>query len=577
MDMSKLSGEELIDLLRSPDRWHRQTALRVLGDRKDRSLVPKLRRLVEESSGQFALESLWALHLCGGLDQETARKTLRHADPDVRCWSVRLLGDEMSVAPETARELTALARSEADVHVRGQLASSAKRLPGRDALPIIVELLSHDEDCSDPHLPLLVWWALESKAESDRDAVLSLFHDEHLWHRRLVEQTIIQRLAQRYGMAGGRDNLLACAELLRLAPKSEQTQQVLKGIDRAFAGRATGRVPDELREAVLRAWSTTSSDANLALGLRMGHPLAVERALKLVVDEKADAPRRLEVIRVFGEVDQPRCVPVLLGLLKSSPSAAIKREVLAALERYDDPDVPVHVLQLYAEHLTEKDGLRAAAHALLSNRPAWALQFLQLIDTGKINPRTVPLDLVRRIKLYPDPAMAKLIEKHWGQVRPSTSEEKQQEMSRLANALKAGPGNNKAGKEIFTNTCARCHKLFGEGGAIGPDLTGYERDKAAYWIENIVDPSAVIREEYTTFIVETTDGRRLSGIIAGQDKQTVTLKTAEGEEKHVARERIDKMTASPVSIMPEDQMRALTDQQVRDLFAYLMSKGAEAR
>jgi len=306
--------------------------------------------------------------------------------------------------------------------------------------------------------------------------------------------------------------------------------------------------------------------------LRMGHPEAVDRALKLVADEKADMARRLEVIRVLGEVDQPRCVPVLLGALKASPSAAVKRWILSALQRYDDAEVPARVLELYADKLTEKDGLRAAAQALLASRPAWSLQFLQAIDAGRINPRSVPLDVVRIIKMHPEPKVAKLIEKHWGQVRPSTSAEKQQEMARLANALKAGKGEFKAGKEIFTNTCAKCHKLFGEGGAVGPDLTGYERDKAAYWIENIVDPSAVIREEYATFVIQTKDGRTLTGIIADQDKQTVTLKTPEGEVKRVARERIDDMKASAVSIMPEDQMRALTDQQVRDLFAYLMAK-----
>ncbi len=572
LDMTKLSGKELIDLLRSRDRWHRETALRVLGDRKDRALIPELRKHVEKGEGQFALEALWALHLCGGLDEETALKTLGHEDADVRSWCVRLLGDEKHVSPEIAAKLAKLADKETDVHVRGQLASSAKRLPGRDALPIITALLKHDEDKTDPHLPLLIWWALESKAETDRDSVLSLFRDESLWQRPLVEQTIVERLAQRYGMAGGHDNLLACAELLRRASKAEQARKVLTGLDKAFAGRALGPIPDELRDAVLKAWSATGSDANLSLGLRMGHPQAVKRSLKLATDEKTDAARRLEVIRVFGEVDQPRCVPVLLDVLKASPSAAVKREALSALQRYDDPAVPTRVLELYADTLTDKDGLRAAAHALLSSRPAWALQFLQAVDSGKINPRRVPLDVVRRVKAYPDQAIAKLVEKHWGQVRASTSAEKQQEMSRLANALKTGKGDAKPGKEIFTTTCAKCHKLFGEGGAVGPDLTGYERDNAAYWIENIVDPSAVIREEYTTFVIQTKDGRTLTGIIAEQDKQTVTLKTPEGETKRVARERIDDLRASPISIMPEDQMRALTDQQVRDLFAYLMSK-----
>ena len=91
-------------------------------------------------------------------------------------------------------------------------------------------------------------------------------------------------------------------------------------------------------------------------------------------------------------------------------------------------------------------------------------------------------------------------------------------------------------------------------------------------MENIIDPSAVIREEYMTFVVQTTDGRTISGLVAGQDKTTVTIRDAEGRNRRIARTRIDEMHASPVSIMPEGQLKAMKDQEIRDLFAYLMSK-----
>ena len=91
-------------------------------------------------------------------------------------------------------------------------------------------------------------------------------------------------------------------------------------------------------------------------------------------------------------------------------------------------------------------------------------------------------------------------------------------------------------------------------------------------MENVIDPSAVIREEYMQFIVQTTDGRTLSGLVAGQDKTTVSLRDQEGRTTRLARGRIEDMRASPVSIMPEGQFKTLADQQVRDLFAYLMSK-----
>jgi putative heme-binding domain-containing protein len=147
-------------------------------------------------------------------------------------------------------------------------------------------------------------------------------------------------------------------------------------------------------------------------------------------------------------------------------------------------------------------------------------------------------------------------------------------MLRVARIIKSGKGDALAGKAVYASTCGKCHKLFGQGGDTGPELTGYERTNAMYWIENIVDPSAAIREEYTTFIIQTTDGRTLTGIVGGQDKTTVTLKDQEGRTSKIDRSRIEDMRASRQSLMPEDQLRTLKDSQVRDLFAYLMGKTA---
>ena len=571
VDLGKLTGAELVEHLKDKNRWQRQTALRLLYERKDATLIPALKKNLAGNTGQFALEALWALHACGGLSDDMALQTLDHADPFVRLWTVRLLGDRQQASPEVARKLAALAAKDGDPQVRSQLASTAKRLPGAQALPIISALLTRTEDLNDPQIPLLLWWALESKAESDRESVLALFHDRGLWKQLLVDRAIVERLMQRYAMAGGDANLKACAALLGQSPDVATSNRLLAGLDKAFAGRNTSKLPDELRDAVAHAWESGATDTQLTLGIRIGNEAALAKALTLIADEKATATKRLECIRIFGEVEQPRCVPVLLELLKQS-SAAVRQEALGALQRYDDPRIGEHVVALYPAGLPEKDGVRSAALALVSSRPAWSLHFLKVVDTGKIDARSLPLDVVRAMKLHADKDIAKLIEKHWGQVRSSTTEEKQQEMLRLADVLKDNSGDARAGKAVFTTTCAKCHKLFGEGGNVGPDLTGYERTNKLYWIENIVDPSAVIREEYVTFVVETKDGRKLTGIIAEQDKQAVTLRDVEGRTKKIAREQIDDLRASPVSLMPEDQMKALTEVQIRDLFAYLMAK-----
>lgn len=156
-DPAALATADLVQRLSDPNRWVRQTALRLIGDRKDRSMAPGLARLVMNQIGQTALEALWALNLVGGLDESNALRAVDHADRFVRLWTVRLLCDAGTVSPAVSAKLAARGAVEPDVEVRSQLACSAKRLPARDALPIIARLLAHSEDSRDIHIPLLLW------------------------------------------------------------------------------------------------------------------------------------------------------------------------------------------------------------------------------------------------------------------------------------------------------------------------------------------------------------------------------------------------------------------------------------
>src|SRR5207244_11358526 len=116
-----------------------------IADGKDQSIVQLLKRLIEQTDGQFALECLWALNLSGGFDDAVAAKTLQHKDPYVRLWTVRLLCDANRVSAEVAPRLVAAAGAEPNVEARSQLACSARRLPANQALPIVLVLLAHSE------------------------------------------------------------------------------------------------------------------------------------------------------------------------------------------------------------------------------------------------------------------------------------------------------------------------------------------------------------------------------------------------------------------------------------------------
>src|SRR4029079_16219566 len=131
------------------------------------------------TQGPLALESLWAFHVSAGLPDAAALEFLDHPTASVRCWTVRFVGDRATQDLNLALEskLTELAARDPDLEVRAQLAATAKRLPARPAVKVIRQLRARDEDAGDPRLPLLIWWALEAKADPDTEKILALFED----------------------------------------------------------------------------------------------------------------------------------------------------------------------------------------------------------------------------------------------------------------------------------------------------------------------------------------------------------------------------------------------------------------
>jgi len=213
--------------------------------------------------------------------------------------------------------------------------------------------------------------------------------------------------------------------------------------------------------------------------------------------------------------------------------------------------------------------VRARTRTVLFSKRSWAEALLRAIDAGRIPPTDFSIDELRGVTALQGPELDALVRKHWGNVGPATPEAKLADVRRLNNDLRAGPGDAGAGRAHFVKHCATCHRLFGEGGLVGPDLTHANRGDRNYLLVSIVDPSSVIRREYVSYRVETKDGRVLTGVIAEQSPARVTLIDAKGERTDVPRSDIAALDESSVSLMPDDLHKALKPQELRDLFAYL--------
>ena len=570
-DLSKLSSHELVETLTGhPNKWFRQKALRVLADRDDQSITPLLRVKLEEDSSPRDLEALWALNLLGGFDDDAKLTALKSGNVHIRRWAVRLIGDARSTSPQLAKRLLELAASEADVEVRSQLASTAKRLPANVALPIVRELAQRN-DIDDLHIPMMLWWAVESKCDSDPTAILRMFSEEKLWQVPTVRKLMLDRLMRRFAMAGSAEDLRFCAKLLKLSPNKETTRLLISGLLQGFEGRKLEGLPASLAKA-LDSHQTSLGNSAIALGLRRGDAKSIDRALQVAADGKAAMSERLSYIDILGQIDQGRVVSPLSRLLRDADSS-IKLATLNSLQNYDSDSIPRSILSAYHSSLLDEHGVRATANRVLASRKTWARQLLAKVDEWHIKADTVAIDVVQQMALHQDPEIDKIIGKHWGKIR-STPADKQKQIERISGLLKRNPGQGNAagGKAIYTIACGVCHTLFDAGGKVGPDLTGYERDNMDFMLLAVVDPSAAIREEFTNFQVETKDGRQLTGLIELQDTRTVTLRGINNQTVLLPRDQIRKLQASHTSIMPEGLTEAMTDKQLLDLFAYLTSR-----
>lgn len=569
-EVSKLASGDLVKLLGHRNDWLVRRARRVLADRRDPEVIFTLRELVRTAKDdQLALEALWALYVSGGFTEGFAAEALGHRIPAIRRWAIRFLGDDKKVSPTLAQRLIDLAKEEPHPVVRSQLACTAQRLAAKVALPMVGALLEREEDKNDPHIPLLLWWAVERQVAEARDVVVELVRKEK---SQLNREVVLPRLVRRLAVGGTREELIACARLL----ESEREQPALlvaleQGLrDRPAESRLV--VPGELDRLLTPWWREKTTDADLIhLMMRLGRVEAHRRARELVVDAGVPLALRLRMLQALGELGRQECAADLLRLVGSGESEAVQVAAMDALGRFEDLGLARALLERYGR-LSARG--RATARRVLLSRRTWANLLVEAVERKRIDAREVSVEELRGVRLHGDRTLEVRVVKLWGRVDAATAEEKLAEVRRLNNDLRAGTGDAVAGKAIYKEKCATCHKLFGEGGTIGPELTHANRHDRQQMLVSIVDPSVVIRKEYLASNVQTTDGRTVTGLLVEDRPGQVTLLTATGEKVQLGRERIETIQESPLSLMPEGLLRDLKPQQLRDLFAYLEQRKA---
>lgn len=364
--------------------------------------------------------------------------------------------------------------------------------------------------------------------------------------------------------------LAALVELLALADEPDFQLDLLSGMHQALEGRKEQAMPAGWEKVYAKLAESKSDDVRdkaERLALIFGDARALANLKKTMLDGKARPEARRRAISVLAENKARGLAPDLQKLL-ADPAA--RGAALKGLAAYDDPQTPAAIVKVY-KTLTPDE--RRDAVQTLAARVGSAEALLAAIESGVIPSGDVPAAVARQLADFGSEKLSERLGKLWGSVRP-TSDERRAQIA--AHKKQLSPESLKeadlsAGRSLFKKTCAQCHLLFGEGGKIGPDITGSNRANLDYVLENILDPSAAVPRDYRVTTIITEDGRLISGLLGEQNERTVTIQTV-NERIVLDRKIIEAIRPSAVSMMPDGLFDKLSETEIRDLVGYLGSK-----
>jgi len=563
IDLATLADAALIDLLACPNEWQARHARRLL---QERAAAGRLAADVPEtlaalldggSATPRRLRHLWALHAVGGLATDRLDRLCGDSDPHVRKWAVRLGADMAPPASAWPQTLARLAREDASPVVRLAVASAAQRLPPADRWDIVAGLMSHAEDAADHNLPLMIWYAAEPLVSLDPARAIELAAGSRIG---VVAGFIARRAAFD---DEGLEALVA--HLVEVEPVARH--QMLAELLVALSARGPTAMPAVWRAgyAVLAADADPANQRLIRLaGVRFGDTRVLPALREILADPTAPVAERIEARDALVAIKDSQTPAVLRQLLGD---AALQTAAIESLAAFPDDATPGAVLAAYSQLAP---AARPAAVATLASRPAWTLALVEAVAAGTVPRSDISAFTLQRLAESSDEQLLGRLAEIWGSVRP-TPAEKLAAFDRWRGSLAAehlAAADLSQGRIVYTKTCGSCHELHGEGGRIGPGLTGSNRGDLEYLLANLLDPSGIVGRDYQATLVVTTNGRSLTGIVADETPASLTLQTPT-ERITIPVAEIEERVLSPLSLMPENQLDTLSEAEARDLIAYL--------
>jgi putative membrane-bound dehydrogenase-like protein len=596
MDLTKLTFRELVKLLEHPNEWQRRTAQRIFTER-----MPTDSKAQRDDFDK-AYGELWGLVSRGkSLESRLAaywifRNPFGFAFPDeadldssIRAWRARVCGQLLckwqltnyDSAVADMLKILEKSASDPDPSVRLATATAVRQLVSEsltvDVEPkchfqtggILAALIKSSADAKDPLLPFMIWMAGEPTFAKNPAGGLKWLAENGA--ETMPLSGILTRKAMRRicDMQDAAKLDMAVEFLSQIASKDGGF--ILAAVDGLIEGQKAKPLVPKADTRELFAKLTANPDAKVQsrareLGTLWGNAASIQATIAAVNDTSLSTDERAKAIEAVKALKNAASTDALLKLVNGNNPESLVIQGMRALGQVGGDNIADDFLQSWNKY---SPTARAAAAEVLVSRWRWATALLSALESKTISPQDLPLSAIRSLGESKDDFVRQRATQVIGRIRPADADKQKIIEQKKKIILGGGPADLQAGHEIAKKTCFVCHKLYGEGADVGPDLTGVGRSTLDALLANVIDPNQVVGKGYENVQIETKDGRSLSGRLVEETDSSIKLLSSGPKEDVIAKSDIASRRVSELSVMPEG-LEQMPDADFRNLISYIL-------
>ncbi|MBY5958676.1 c-type cytochrome [Membranicola marinus] len=540
------SEEELLERLASDVEWDRETAFRLLLERRKMSSPSTLVEIALHSDyPQSRVRALWLLRHIAELKPSTLVKAFKDPVSGIREQALLLSEPVAGSDKELLQAVLKMAEDE-DVHVRFMAALVLGSLDSEESTQALAGIALRDG--ADPWMRVAVLSSIGGRMDSFTSAL-----QNQKGHTGAGYALVMKDMGQMFGQAAPLEDCRKLASMMIRDEKNESARMsTMLGMMEGVAGRLDGNNADRIDDFLMIDLSQKERSEFL------------EEVMAKAGQESTPTGDRVTALSILGYTSDPRSLPVLEASLDPEILPAVQMAAIDALiEQGDAKSGAVLTQERVWKRFTPQ--VRSSVVSSMISHRIYVPVLLDAIEKGVIAASDVPSVSRKRLMNSRNDKIRSQAERAFEQLeggdRMAVYEDYK---TRLDQA-----GDPEHGLAVYKRTCAICHSYDGEGGNVGPDLTGVKNQPREAILMHTILPNYEVYPTYQTMTIETNDGRHVAGWTVSETENSITLRTAGGSDETILRSAIKELNNTGQSLMPDGLEQTMTEQEMNDLMAYL--------